>query len=364
MEILSWIGVSIGLFAGALIVTKKNNSVADKLLASWLFLLAIEFLTSALDYNQFGYPLMSNAFLLMNPAFFLYVKSLVVRKFKLRWIHLLHLAPYLVFEVAVYILQEPLEFHNFLRHEGTVFFRIPFGLASLISWGFYNLMSLAAVVRHRRNVENEFSNLEMSQLIGWVLFILISYTTICLVSFILGLMTILGAEQPYLPHVFSLIALLCLVFLLGFYGLRQGRIYDILDGPEDPEEGILEPKTAEYRKTYLNPDRKEAIRALLIKEFEVNLIYLNPDLNMDLLARTIQVPKHQITEVLNTVVGRNFFQFVNQYRVEAVKKMLQDDKNLYSIEAIGYDCGFSSKSAFFTTFKKLTGITPSQYRSK
>ena len=100
MEILSWIGVALGLFSGVLVVTKKNNSVADKLLAGWLFLLAIEFLTSAIDYDQFGYPLMSNSFLLMNPAFYLYVRSLVVRNYRLRWVHLLHLLPYLVFDYS------------------------------------------------------------------------------------------------------------------------------------------------------------------------------------------------------------------------------------------------------------------------
>ena len=85
---------------------------------------------------------------------------------------------------------------------------------------------------------------------------------------------------------------------------------------------------------------------------------------MDLLSQQLDIPKHHVTEVLNTVIGRNFFQFVNQYRVEAVKKLLRDPDNQWSIEAIGYECGFSSKSSFFSTFKRLTGITPAQYRAK
>ncbi|HEY6915810.1 MAG TPA: helix-turn-helix domain-containing protein, partial [Paludibacter sp.] len=64
----------------------------------------------------------------------------------------------------------------------------------------------------------------------------------------------------------------------------------------------------------------------------------------------LKIPKYQITEVLNTELGNNFFQFVNHYRVEAVKMMLSDPKNKYSIEAIGYECGFSSKSSFYTVF--------------
>ena len=76
----------------------------------------------------------------------------------------------------------------------------------------------------------------------------------------------------------------------------------------------------------------------------------------------LHIPKHHLTEVLNTAIGKNFFQFVNAYRVEAVKAALSKKDNLYSIEAIGYDCGFSSKSSFFTVFKKMTGMTPLQYR--
>ncbi len=362
MEILSWIGLAIGLFAGLLMVTKKGNSVSDKLLSGWLFLLAIDFLTSALDYNQFGFPLLSNSFLLMNPAFYLYIRSLVVRSFRLRWIHLLHLIPYMLFEISVYILKEPLSFRNFLHDEGNFFFRLPFGLASISSWGFYNLMSLLAVIKHRKNAENEFSNLGMSKLISWVLVILISYASICLVSFVLGVVSVFAETLPNLAHNFTLASLLALVFLLGFYGLRQGRIYElILPAKKDQSPGLNH--RSEYKNTNLSAQRKLEIKDLLIHEFDVKKIYLNPDLNMDLLSNLMDIPKHQITEVLNTVIGRNFFRFVNEYRVEAVKEMLKDEQNMYSIEAIGYECGFSSKSSFFTTFKKLTGITPAQFRS-
>ena len=84
---------------------------------------------------------------------------------------------------------------------------------------------------------------------------------------------------------------------------------------------------------------------------------------MDIISAELKVPKDQLTEVLNTEIGSNFFQFVNGYRIEAVKTMLADKKNKYSIEAIGYECGFNSKSTFFTVFKNLTGQTPQEYKN-
>lgn len=363
MEILSWIGLSLGLFTGLLMVTKKRNSVSDKLLAGWLFLLGIEFMSSAMDYSQFGYPLMSNAFLLMNPAFFLYISALIVRSFKLRWVHLLHLLPYLLFEISAYIIKEPLEFHNFLKPTGTFLFRYPFGAASILSWGVYTLLSLLTVIRHRKIFESEFSNPALGKSLKWILLVLVLYSSICLVSFILGLVTIFGETAPYLPHYFALISLLVLVFLLAFYGIRKERIFEVF-GPDYPGTFSQPSSGASYKRTHLSSERKEEIKHRLIEAFETERLFLNPNLNMDVLSDLLNIPKHHITEVLNTLIGRNFFQFVNQYRVEEVKNMLKDPRNQWSIEAIGYACGFSSKSSFFSTFKKLTGITPAQFRSK
>jgi AraC-like DNA-binding protein len=112
----------------------------------------------------------------------------------------------------------------------------------------------------------------------------------------------------------------------------------------------------------LNDEDKEKIKKSILRYFEKKEVYLNPDLNMDLLSKALKIPKYQLTEVLNTSIGKNFFQFVNAYRVEEVKKMLVDPKNLYSIEAIGYECGFSSKSSFYKEFKRITGMTPAEYK--
>lgn len=363
MEILSWIGVALGLFTGVLMVTKKDNSLSDRLLSGWLFLLGIEFLSAGIDYDQFGYPLMSNAFLLMNPAFFLYVRSQVDPGFRLKWLQLLHLLPYLAFEIAAYILKEPLEFQNFLKPTGYFFFRLPFGAISLLSWALYNGSGILIVLRHRKAIGNEFSNPVKGRSAAWILFILLLYMFICFVASIMGLVTIMGNAPEQLPHFFTQISLLVLIFLLAFYGLRQERIRDVFY-PEVSGYPEKENLSGGYKKTHLSQERKEEIQQQLIHYFEREKPYLDPNLNMDLLSSALQIPKHHLTEVLNTRIGRNFFQFVNRYRVEAVRELLQDPDNQWSIEAIGYECGFSSKSSFFSTFKKLTGITPSQFRAR
>ena len=63
----------------------------------------------------------------------------------------------------------------------------------------------------------------------------------------------------------------------------------------------------------------------------------------------------------NTVYEKGFAHFINEKRVERAKKLLVNNHHL-SLEGIGYEAGFNSKSSFFATFKKLTGQTPAQYK--
>ena len=67
--------------------------------------------------------------------------------------------------------------------------------------------------------------------------------------------------------------------------------------------------------------------------------------------------------MINAGYDQNFFQFVNQYRIDEVKKQLIDPKNDHlSIVGIGFNSGFNSKTVFNTSFKQSVGMTPSEYR--
>ena len=155
-----WVGFSQSLFAAILVAAKKNLEIQDRILSAWLFLLAIEFLTCGLDFLFWGIPMLSSSFLLFNPAFYLYVKSLTQPNFKLKRLQLLHLLPFLVFEIGSYILQEKYSLNNFFETDSTQWFRFSFSIASVISWVIYNYLSAVMVFHHRRKLESEFSNIE------------------------------------------------------------------------------------------------------------------------------------------------------------------------------------------------------------
>jgi AraC-like DNA-binding protein len=91
--------------------------------------------------------------------------------------------------------------------------------------------------------------------------------------------------------------------------------------------------------------------------------FLDPDLDLPSLAARMNLTPHELSYLLNKGIGSNFFEFVNSYRVEEAKKLLlSGEHNHYSILGIAYEAGFNSKTTFNTTFKKATGLTPSQFK--
>lgn len=351
MEVIFWIGLSQSLFAALIIASKRNMSISDIILSGWLFLLATSFLIQGINYKVFGYPLLSNSFLLFNPALYFYIQSLVQGDFKLKWIYLLHLLPYLVFETTVYVLKIPLTVEAILNRSGSYIFSILFISVMFASWFYYIISSTSLVHRYRKNLQNEFSNIGDNNSLIWIIFLLWFYVTFCVTIISFGSYSYFTGSKMILSYNINYSVLLVLVYILGFYGLRQRKIYENNE-IETPEK---------YKNSLLSKEKKSEIKKDLIQYFDQEKPYLNPDLNMHKLSIDLNIPKHQITEVLNTEIEMNFFLFVNTYRIESAKKALLKKSKYFSIEAIGYDCGFNSKSSFFTTFKKLTDLTPLQY---
>ena len=119
-----------------------------------------------------------------------------------------------------------------------------------------------------------------------------------------------------------------------------------------------------YKNPRLSPHTIREEVAKLKRYFQDDEPYLDSDLSVYTVSEKLNLSRHSLTEVLNSGTGKNFYQFVNEYRVNEVKRKLADPKyRRYSIDAIGFECGFKSKSTFYEVFKKYTGLTPSQYRS-
>ena len=93
--------------------------------------------------------------------------------------------------------------------------------------------------------------------------------------------------------------------------------------------------------------------------------YLNPQLNVQDLAKQLGIPSRQLSEIVNQYFGQNFAEFVNSYRLSEAEKRFQEPQDpKETILEVMYAVGFNSKSSFNTLFKERTGLTPSAYKKQ
>ncbi|THD69847.1 AraC family transcriptional regulator [Robertkochia marina] len=93
--------------------------------------------------------------------------------------------------------------------------------------------------------------------------------------------------------------------------------------------------------------------------------FLNPLYSLDNLAGDIGISSNYTSQIINQMAGKHFADYINEFRVAEAKKYLKNEEfQDYTVVAIGLECGFNSKSSFYSAFKKYTGETPSSFRNK
>jgi AraC-like DNA-binding protein len=154
------------------------------------------------------------------------------------------------------------------------------------------------------------------------------------------------------------------VFVLGIYGYRQESIY-LEKASKSDEDNQTETKRRSYQKTSLDPDERELVNQKLIDIMQHEKPYLESEITISDLASRLGISVNKLSRVINEDHNHNFFDFINTYRVNEVKHLLTSSKtNDSKIESIAYDCGFNSKSSFYSIFKKHTHLTPTEFKEK
>ena len=95
---------------------------------------------------------------------------------------------------------------------------------------------------------------------------------------------------------------------------------------------------------------------------DIEKLYRDDKLSLQTLSKKVAVTPHILSQVLNERIDKNFSDYVNSFRIEEAKKMLQEADEDTSVLRVCYDVGFNSKSAFYRAFKKYTDKTPIQYQ--
>ncbi|WP_128543222.1 helix-turn-helix domain-containing protein [Larkinella soli] len=158
-------------------------------------------------------------------------------------------------------------------------------------------------------------------------------------------------NAPFASYISGAIAFSLILYLMAtilFYRKNTDAIF------------LLLPARPVAKK--LNNTDAERWLAKLEKVMIEKAVYKNPDLKLHELSREIQISGHQLSALLNEHLGKNFTTYVNEFRIAEACRMMTTEPR-FTLEAIGYEVGFNSKSTFFAAFKKIKGVTPSNYQS-
>jgi AraC-like DNA-binding protein len=122
-------------------------------------------------------------------------------------------------------------------------------------------------------------------------------------------------------------------------------------------------KKAQPVNSTLSAETIAQIIISLKKSMTGDKLFLNPNLNLNILSEYTSIPQKTISFVLNQTLNKSFSEFVNEYRIEAFKeKILQPETDNLTIAGIALECGFSSQATFQRIFKQSTGVSPSEFR--
>lgn len=179
---------------------------------------------------------------------------------------------------------------------------------------------------------------------------------------------IYGNDIAYLPLRFSTSVLLYWIGYQGSYkyNVVQDRIF--LRSTIENDKVLISPLS---QKNLININEGlhnekhqkefENIKRHIIK----NKLYLDPLLSMETITSELGISKSHFSKLINSYSNYNFSDFINSLRVQQAKKFLSKDEfSAYTIVAIGLECGFNSKSTFYSAFKKFTSETPTSYRGQ
>jgi AraC-like DNA-binding protein len=146
------------------------------------------------------------------------------------------------------------------------------------------------------------------------------------------------------------------VYALSVLAFRQSRLFAAR------EPTVVQGK---YEGSTLTPERADEIQEQLLLVLARDKPFMNENMNFAELASRLGIPRAHLSQVINTNLKTNFPSLVNEYRVREAEKLLGDPAWAHlSVEGVGYEVGFGSRSGFHGAFKKITGETPAQTRAR
>jgi len=359
------------LMAFFLLTVKTENKLANRLFA-WFFIV------SAIDLSGFFvFDYISEIFslvifrwticLLAMPLFYLYVLSVCYSDFRLKWIHLMHLLPFIAVNLAflprLYLMNDAnkAQILEQIDQMPEIYF---IQIVVECQYVFYIVSAYLILKKYREIYLENYTNPNTS-----TYKYLFQMTTIFLIAHCLvALKNVLrysDYRQVFLwLNVFVGTAALFITCWLVMKAMKYPELFKGINSKLQLAKDIL-PKAEEISQPANSQDDLIAVQISTLKQYMAEKEpFLDPSLTIQELSNQINTPVRDLSVLINHHMDQHFFDFVNEYRIQKAMNILKDhSKKELTVLEILYEVGFNSKSSFNTSFKKYTNLTPTAYRN-
>jgi len=385
--IIIFLGAVQGLLLSVFLFSIRTNKISNRLLALLTLCWGIVLMTFALKekglYERFPHFLMAvdQLIFLFFPLLYLQVKYLLESHNKFNLYDLFHFSPFFISILLNidFFLMSGEEKLLMIRNSTEYFYLLEMISNEVIALQgvVYSILAIRLIRSYQVKIKNFESTIDKS--IIKVLYIGIS---LILFSWVIGMV---GLNLEYLNvnigfnyFAYTYLILVLVIYIISYAAVKSPEIFKLdintlRDHSLNIKNLVTKPTGENNRLNEGDLEQSDiseiaedpiilVLNERLVRHMENEKPFLNPELSLPELADSLEVSRNQLSAVINKIHKKNFYDFVNQYRVDEVKQLMKDPKNKHlKLISLAYDAGFNSKASFYRIFKQLTQMTPTQY---
>ena len=358
-QYISVIGAFQGFLLFGLLVTDRRVMQASRLAGVICLVLSLMFcLSFVLTYGTNGPSVFATGWLFYLPASlgglgYLYCRNVMLDR-RLVWRDLIHLSPVLIcyLLVADYVLLQPEALARWITGGRAETWRIAYSEYILFAQAlFYIPLTIRMILRFRRQARIELANFNPT-IFNWLLM----FTSATLVAWVLkAIFALTNVPDPQAFSFASDILIVIIIYVIAAAQWRHPQLFTV------EQLGEVSNDVIELSGSLLDASTRAELYKTVKDKMERQQLFKEAGLTLSSLAKATGLSTHHLSEVLNQHAGKNFYEFVNTYRVDYVQRRLGEDK-IGKVLDIAMEAGFASMSTCNAIFKQDTGKTPTQYR--
>ncbi len=356
-----------GIFVLFSILTSKNRKARSEnrilvvivLVLLWILL---EFLSvrNKIDFKlSLFYGTRYGSWLLLGPLVFFYFRAITKAEKEFSKLDFLHFVPFVIFVIVLPLLwgnilnQRQIDYgmlsvfdHRQKIIAPTAFLYSYIFIAQFLSFVAYLVFSFLLIKDYSQQIRQEYAQIDTK--VKWLrLFILSFIMMFVFTAVFLFLLLKTDVYRRYMDYLYIIPAGL-LFYAIGYFLIDENWV-------------ALDQKRPKYANSTFDQDKRldyvEKLETLIQEES----LYLNPNIRLRDLAKRMDISSHHLSQLLNQHYHTSFFDYVNKYRIEKAKELIQKHPERILMH-IAFDSGFNNKTSFVNAFKKFEKTTPSRFK--